>query len=73
MGREGWRERERDSPEGAERVTASHRQSSPALYGGSELEERTFPHQVHTKLPDPVIHSVCVCVTQSENSAVNVS
>ncbi len=67
-------EGERESPEGAERVTAPLCESGPALYGGSELEETTFPHQLCTKLPDPVIHPVCVCVCVSltENSVVYV-
>lgn len=65
---------ERGSPGGAERVTAPHRWSSPVLYGGSELEETTFPHPLSTKLPDPVIHpvhvSVCVSVSLAKNSEV---
>lgn len=57
----GERERNRGKEGGLQGVADPLSESSPALYGGSGLEETTFPHQLSPKLPDPVTHPVCVC------------
>lgn len=64
----GERERNRGKEGGLQGVADPLSESSPALYGGSGLEETTFPHQLSPKLPDPVTHPVCVCVQISSTS-----